>query len=107
KILDYMVKVQAFSSQQLILASLVTQFSLLMQVAIAIRQNLSDAETAKLAEVKNVKRLYFLRQEISQISVEQLIWLNQIIKDTQYQLSYNQCDLSARLMLMCCWSDIC
>jgi DNA polymerase III subunit delta len=107
RIRDYLVKLRAFTSEELILASLATQFRLLMQVAIGIRQNLSDAEVAKLAEVKNVKRLYFLRQEISQISVEQLIWLNQIVKDTQYQLNYNQCDLSARLMLMCCWSDIC
>ncbi len=87
----------------MILASLGTQFTMLMQTAIGIQQNLSDTDIAKLAGIKNVKRLYFLRQELEHISIEQLIWLNRSIKDTQRQLNYNTCDMTARLMMMCCW----
>jgi DNA polymerase III subunit delta len=96
-------KLKAFTNEQAILASLSTQFTLLMQTAIGSSQNLNDSDIVKLAEIKNPKRLYFLRKELAQISIEQLIWLNQQIKDTQSQLRYHTCDLSARLMLMCCW----
>ena len=88
---------------KVVLASLRTQFNLLLQTAIALKQNLNDKDIAKLAGIGNVKRLYFLRQELEQISIEQLIWLNRLIEDTQRRLQYNTCDLAARLMLMCCY----
>ncbi|MDJ0596002.1 MAG: hypothetical protein QNJ72_39475 [Pleurocapsa sp. MO_226.B13] len=103
EIKSYVTKLRAFAHDQVILASLGTQFTMLMQTAIGIQQNLSDTDIAKLAGIKNVKRLYFLRQELEHISIEQLIWLNRSIKDTQRQLNYNTCDLTARLMMMCCW----
>lgn len=103
EISTYVTKLKAFTNEQAILTSLSTQFTLLMQTAIGSSQNLNDSAIVKLAEIKNPKRLYFLRKEVAQISIEQLIWLNQQIKDTQFQLRYHTCDLSARLMLMCCW----
>lgn len=99
----YVTKLKAFATDRAILASLGTQFTVLMQTAIGIQQNLSDLDLAKLAGIKNVKQLYFLRQESKHISIEQLIWLNRTIEDTQRQLNYNICDLTARLMMMCCW----
>ena len=99
----YVTKLRAFATDRAILASLGTQFTVLMQTAIGIQQNLSDLDLAKLAGIKNVKQLYFLRQELKHISIEQLIWLNRTIEDTQRQLNYNICDLTARLMMMCCW----
>ena len=108
----YLAKLKSHVPDRVVLASLRTQFNLLLQTAIALRalakpialkQNLSDKDIAKLAGIGNVKRLYFLRQELEQISIEQLIWLNKLIEDTQRRLQYNTCDLSARLMLMCCW----
>ena len=88
---------------KVIIASLSTQFNLLLQTAIAIKQNLEDQEIAKLAEISNPKRIYFLRRELEQISLEQLIWLNELCQKTKYDLQHNTCNLSARLMLMCCW----
>ena len=88
---------------KVIIASLSTQFNLLLQTAIAIKQNLEDQEIAKLAEISNPKRIYFLRRELEQISLEQLIWLNELSHKTKYDLQHNTCNLSARLMLMCCW----
>ncbi|MGB5636942.1 MAG: hypothetical protein WBM86_29745 [Waterburya sp.] len=88
---------------KVVIASLSTQFNLLLQTAIAIQQNLEDQEIAKLAEIGNTKRIYFLRRELEQISLEQLIWLNELSQKTKYDLQYNTCNLSARLMLMCCW----
>ena len=99
----YVTKLRAFATDRAILASLGTQFTVLMQTAIGIQQNLSDSDLAKLAGIKNVKQLYFLRQESKHISIEQLIWLNRLIEDSKIQLNYKSCDLTARLMMMCCW----
>lgn len=99
----YVTKLKAFATDRAILASLGTQFTVLMQTAIGIQQNLSDLDLAKLAGIKNVKQLYFLRQESKHISIEQLIWLNRLIEDSKIHLNYNTCDLTARLMMMCCW----
>ncbi|MGV2831779.1 hypothetical protein [Myxosarcina sp. GI1(2024)] len=100
---NYVTKLTAFTDGRAILASLGTQFTLLMQTAIGIRSNLNDAEIAKFAQIGNVKRLYFLRGELQHISVEQLVWLNNQIKTTKHQLTYNACNLTAKLMLMCCY----
>ena len=100
---NYVTKLTAFTDGRAILASLGTQFTLLMQTAIGIRRNLNDAEIAKFAQIGNVKRLYFLRRELQHISVEQLVWLNNQIKTTKHELTYNACNLTAKLMLMCCY----
>ena len=100
---NYVTKLTAFTDGRAILASLGTQFTLLMQTAIGIRSNLNDAEIAKFAQIGNVKRLYFLRRELQHISVEQLVWLNNQIKTTKHELTYNACNLTAKLMLMCCY----
>lgn len=100
---DYVIKLTAFTDARAILASLGSQFTLLMQTAIGIRSNFNDAEIAKFAQIGNVKRLYFLRRELQHISVEQLVWLNNQIKTTKHELVYNACNLTAKLMLMCCY----
>lgn len=100
---DYIAKLTAFTHEGKILSSLETQFTLLIQTAIGIRNNLGDAQIAKFAQIKNVKRLYFLRQELRQISVEQLVWLNNQIKETKEMPNYNNNNLKARLILMCCY----
>ena len=99
----YLVKLTAFTQERAILGSLGTQFTMLMQTAIGINSNLNDAEIAKFAQIGNVKRLYFLRRELQHISVEQLIWLNNQIETTKQELTYNACNLTAKLMLMCCY----
>lgn len=99
----YVAKLTAFTGERAILASLGTQFTLLMQTAIGIRNNLEDSEIAKFAQIGNVKRLYFLRGELQYASVEQLVWLNNQIETTKRELTYNNCSLTARLMLMCCY----
>ncbi len=108
----YAAKLACRIPDKVVIASLITQFNLLLQTAIALRalakpiaikQNLEDKEIAKFAEIGNTKRIYFLRRELEQISLEQLIWLNELSQKTKYDLQYNTCNLSARLMLMCCW----
>lgn len=109
----YVAKLTAFTgdkptlkgtaSRRAILASLGTQFTLLMQTAVGINNNLNDSEIAKFVQIGNVKRLYFLRSELRHISVEQLVWLNSQIETTKHGLNYNNCSLTARLMLMCCY----
>ncbi|NJL51070.1 MAG: hypothetical protein HC930_00605 [Hydrococcus sp. SU_1_0] len=99
----YIAKLSACTGDLALLASLASQFTLLMQTAIGIRSNLNDAEIAKFAQVGNVKRLYFLRRELQTVSVEQLVWLNNQIKTTKHELTYNKCNLTAKLMLMCCY----
>lgn len=99
----YVDKLSNHVSDRVILASLKTQFNLLLQTAIALRQNLSDRDVATFAGINNVKRLYFIRKELEQISIEQLIWLNSLIEHTQKQLSYCGYNLSAKLILMCYW----
>ncbi|MGL6343160.1 MAG: hypothetical protein ACRC80_28980 [Waterburya sp.] len=99
----YVQKLKGLVPEQVILASLSTQFTTMMQSAIALSNNLGDREVAKFAEISNVKRLYFIKQEVQMGSVEQFIWLNKVIQDTQRQFQYGNCDLSAKLMLMTCW----
>ena len=99
----YLAKLTAFTQERAILSSLATQFTMLMQTAIGINSNLNDTEIAKFAQIGNVKRLYFLRRELQHISIEQLVWLNNQIKTTKHELTYNSCNLKARLMLMCCY----
>lgn len=99
----YVDKLSSHVSDRVILASLKTQFNLLLQTAIAVGQNLSDRDIAAFAGISNVKRLYFIRKELEQISIEQLIWLNSLIEHTQKQLSYCNYNLSAKLILMCYW----
>lgn len=99
----YVQKLKGIVPEQVILASLSTQFTTMMQSEIALSKNLSDREVAKFAEISNVKRLYFIKQEVQMGSVEQFVWLNKVIQDTQRQLQYGNCDLSAKLMLMTCW----
>lgn len=99
----YVQKLKGIVSEQVILASLSTQFTTVMQSVIALSNNLSDPEVAKFAGISNVKRLYFIKQEAQMGSVEQFVWLSKVIQDTQRQLQYNNCDLSAKLMLMTCW----
>lgn len=99
----YVDKLSSHVSDRVILASLKTQFNLLLQTAIAVGQNLSDRDIAMFAGISNVKRLYFIRKELKQISIEQLIWLNSLIEHTQKQLSYCNYNLSAKLILMCYW----
>ena len=96
-------KPNGMASLRAILASLGTQFTLLMQTAIGINSNLNDGEIAKFAQIGNTKRLYFLRRELQHISVEQLVWLNNQIETTKHELTYNTCNLTAKLMLMCCY----
>ena len=103
---EYLARLKAIAEERVILASLKTQFTILMQTAIGNSQHLSDSDIARLAEINNPKRLYYIRKELTQISLKQLIWLNQQIRDTQYQLKYCNCDLCAKLMVMCCWSSI-
>ncbi|MEL6928476.1 MAG: hypothetical protein AAFO95_07570 [Cyanobacteria bacterium J06600_6] len=108
---SYITKLTAFTgdkpngmaSLRSILSSLGTQFTLLMQTAVGINSNLNDAEIAEFAQIGNVKRLYFLRRELQQVSVEQLVWLNNQIETTKHELTYNTCNLTAKLMLMCCY----
>lgn len=108
----YVDKLSSHVPDKVILASLKTQFNLLLQTAIALRalakpialkQNLSDRDVATFAGISNVKRLYFIRKELEQISIEQLIWLNSLIEHTQKQLFYRGYNLSAKLILMCYW----
>lgn len=99
----YVQKLKGLVPEQVILASLSTQFTTMMQSAIALSKNLGDQEVAKFAGISNVKRLYFIKQEVQLVSVEQFVWLNKVIQDTQRQLQYGNCDLSAKLMLMTCW----
>ncbi len=108
----YAAKLACRIPDKVVIASLITQFNLLLQTAIALRalakpiaikQNLEDKEIAKFAEIGNTKRIYFLRRELEQISLEQLIWLNELSQKTKYDLQHNSCNLSARLMLMCRW----
>lgn len=99
----YVQKLKGIVPEQVILASLSTQFTTVMQSAIALSNNLGDREVAKFAGISNVKRLHFIKQEVQMGSVEQFIWLNKVIQDTQRQLQYSNCDLSAKLMLMTCW----
>lgn len=99
----YVQKLKGIVPEQVILASLSTQFTTMMQSAIALSNNLADPEVAKFAGISNVKRLYFIKQEALMGSVEQFIWLNKVINDTQRQLQYSNCDLSAKLILMTCW----
>ncbi|MDJ0589339.1 MAG: hypothetical protein QNJ72_04980 [Pleurocapsa sp. MO_226.B13] len=99
----YVTKLSAFTAERTILASLGTQFAMLMQTAIGINSNLNDTEIAKFAQIGNVKRLYFMRRELQQISVEQLVWLNNQIETTKQELTYNTCNLTAKIMLMCCY----
>jgi DNA polymerase III subunit delta len=99
----YVAKLMAFTGDRVILASLKTQFTLLMQTAIGINSHLNDPEIAKFAQISNVKRLYFLRRELQHISIEQIIWLNNQIETTKQDLNHNTCSLTARLMLMCCY----
>ena len=100
---QYIQKLQGLVPDRVIITSLATQFTLLMQTAIAIEQNLNDREVAKFANIRNVNRLYFIKRELRSISVEQLVWLNTVIRDTKLKLQFNRCDLSARLILMCCY----
>ena len=100
---SYITKLTAFTGDRSILSSLGTQFTLLMQTAVGINSNLNDAEIAKFAHIGNVKRLYFLRRELQQVSVEQLVWLNNQIETTKHELTHNTCNLTAKLMLMCCY----
>ena len=99
----YVDKLTAFTGNRSILSSLGTQFTLLMQTAIGINSNLNDAEIAEFAQIGNVKRLYFLRRELQQVSVEQLVWLNNQIETTKHELTHNTYNLTAKLMLMCCY----
>ena len=99
----YVAKLTAFTQERAILGSLGTQFTMLMQTAIGINSNLNDTEIAKFAQIGNVKRLYFLRRELQHISVEQLVWLNNQIKTTKHELTYSSCNVTAKLMLMCCY----
>lgn len=99
----YVQKLKGIVPEQVILASLSTQFTTVMQSAIALSNNLSDPEVAKFAGISNVKRLYFIKQEVQMGSVEQFVWLNKVIQDTQRQLQYGNSDLSAKLILMTCW----
>ena len=99
----YVQKLKGIVPEQVILASLSTQFTTVMQSAIALSNNLGDREVAKFAGINNVKRLYFIKQEVQMGSVERFVWLNKVIQDTQRQLQYSNCDLSAKLMLMTCW----
>ena len=99
----YVQKLKGIVPEQVILVSLSTQFTTVMQSAIALSNNLGDLEVAKFAGISNVKRLYFIKQEVQMGSVEQFVWLNKVIQDTQRQLQYSNCDLSAKLMLMTCW----
>ncbi len=103
EIANYVTKLTAFTDGRAIIASLGTQFTLLMQTAIGINNNLNDAEIARFAQIGNVKRLYFLRRELQHISVEQLVWLSNQIETTKHELTYNACNLTAKLMLMCCY----
>ena len=100
---SYIIKLKTFTGDRSILSSLGTQFTLLMQTAIGINSNLNDAEIAKFAQIGNVKRLYFLRRELQQVSVEQLVWLNKQIETTKHESTHNTCNLTAKLMLMCCY----
>ena len=100
---SYITKLTAFTGDRSILSSLGTQFTLLMQTAVGINSNLNDAEIAKFAHIGNVKRLYFLRRELQQVSVEQLVWLNKQIETTKHESTHNTCNLTAKLMLMCCY----
>ena len=74
-----------------------------MQTAVGINSNLNDSEIAEFAQIGNVKRLYFLRRELQQVSVEELVWLNNQIETTKHELTHNTCNLKAKLMLMCCY----
>lgn len=100
---EYILKLQGLVPDRVIVASLATQFTLLMQSAIALSQDLSDGQVAKFAGISNVKRLYFIKQDLATVTVEQLVWLNTILRNTKNDLKYNRCDLLARLMLMCCY----
>lgn len=99
----YVQKLKGIVPEQVILVSLSTQFTTVMQSAIALSNNLGDLEVAKFAGISNVKQLYFIKQEVQMGSVDQFVWLNKVIQDTQRQLQYSNCDLSAKLMLMTCW----
>lgn len=100
---EYIQKLQGLVPERVIITSLSTQFTLLMQSAIALEHSLNDHEVAKFANIGNVKRLYFIKRELKSISVEQLVWLNTVIRDTKTMLQFNRCSLSARLMMMCCY----
>ena len=100
---SYIIKLKTFTGDRSILSSLGTQFTLLMQTAIGINSNFNDAEIAEFAQIGNVKRMYFLRRELQQVSVEQLVWLNKQIETTKHELTHNTCNLTAKLMLMCCY----
>lgn len=103
EISNYIIKLKNQIPSEVIISSLITQFDILLQTAIAIKQNMNDQDIAQFAGIRNVKQLYFLRSEIRQISIEQMIWLNRLLKDTQNQLKFNNCNLSAKLVLMCYW----
>ena len=103
KIPDYITKLIALNKQRTILGGLSYQFTLLMQTAVAIEANLSDDQISRLAGIGNTKRIYFLRRELKQVSIPQLIWLNHQISTNRYELYNNLPYLKAKLLHMCCY----
>lgn len=103
KIPDYITKLIALNKQRTILGGLSYQFTLLMQTAVAIEANLSDDQISRLAGIGNTKRIYFLRRELKQVSIPQLIWLNHQISTNRYELYNNLPYLKVKLLHMCCY----
>lgn len=96
-------RLENVTSKLSIIASLSTQFTSLMQVAIGIERGLSDRDLAKFSKLSNVKRLYYLRQELKKISVEQLVWLNRETEKCRSSLIYGKCNFKAKLLYLASW----
>ena len=96
-------KLESVTSNLSVIGSLSTQFTTLMQVAIGIKQGLSDRDLTQFSKLSNVKRLFYLRQELKKISVEQLIWLNRELEVCHHQLIYGKCNFKAKLLYLANW----
>ncbi|MEL6439146.1 MAG: hypothetical protein AAFQ80_07845 [Cyanobacteria bacterium J06621_8] len=90
------------TKQQAIIGALKYQFSTLLQVAVGIDAALDNQGIAQIADINNPKRIYYLRQELQQVSVPQLVWLNQQLLEADKSYYSLPC-LKAKLVYMCCY----
>ena len=70
-----------------------------LKVKIALLSSLSDQEIASFAELKKVKQVYFLKQELAKISLERLTFICKSLLNMQSQLNRGQKDIALSVQL--------
>jgi DNA polymerase-3 subunit delta len=87
-----------------ILATLISQFRTWLRTKLATSEGIkSNAEIARIAEVTNVKRVYYLRQEVSESSVRDLARAVTLLHELQIacQQGAKGDSLQSKLLLVC------